>query len=80
MLQIPSNISGRDIGLWLNTNTLEEEDKKIKKWMDKIIGDGPDMKINSARFHYEFYPTPLGIVGTVIDNITKQKFEFQSLV
>ena len=57
----------------------KEEDKKIKKWMDNIIADGPDMKINSARFHYEFYPTALGIVGTVIDNITKQKFEFQSL-
>lgn len=57
----------------------EEEKKKIGEWMDKVIGDEPDMKMNCARFHYEFYPTPIGVVGTVVDSFTKQKFEFQSL-
>ena len=57
----------------------EEEDKKIKEWEDKIIGEGPDMKINGARFHYEFYPTPLGTVGKVVDNLTGEKLTFQEI-
>ena len=57
----------------------KEEMERIHKWMDKIIGNGPDMKINSARFYYKFYPTPLGVSGEVIDSISGQKFEFQEI-
>ena len=56
----------------------EEEEKKIREWEDKHVA-GADMKINSARFFYEFYPTPLGIVGVVKDSLSGDKFEFQSL-
>lgn len=57
----------------------EEEHKRIQEWMDKIVGDGPDMKINHARFFYKFYPTPLGISGVVVDSKTGQEFEFQEI-
>ena len=56
----------------------EEEVKKIREWEDKIIG-GVDMKINDTRFHYEFYPTPIGVAGYVVDSLTKEKFQFQEL-
>ena len=56
----------------------EDEDKKIREWEDKHRA-GADMKMNYARFHYEFYPTPLGIVGVVKDSLSGDKFEFQSL-
>lgn len=56
----------------------EKEMAKIHEWQDKIIG-GVDMKINGTRFHYEFYPTPLGVSGKVVDNITGEKFEFQEI-
>lgn len=56
----------------------EKEMSKIHEWQDKIIG-GVDMKINGARFHYEFYPTGLGTAGYVIDNLTGEKFEFQEI-
>lgn len=57
----------------------KEEMERIHKWMDEIIGNGPDMKINSARFYYKFYPTPIGVSGEVIDSISGQKFEFQEI-
>jgi len=56
----------------------EEEDKKITEWEDKIIG-GIDMKINAARFHYEFYPTGLGTVGYVINDFSGEKFKFRDI-
>jgi len=57
----------------------EEEGKKIKEWMNKLMENEPDMKINGARFHYEFYPTSIGIAGWVVDSITGKKFQFQEL-
>lgn len=57
----------------------KEEMERIHKWMDEIIGNGPDMKINSARFYYKFYPTAIGVSGEVIDSISGQKFEFQEI-
>ena len=54
----------------------EKEDEKIREWAEKMMG-GADLKINSARFHYEFYPTGLGTVGYVIDALTGKKFCFQ---
>ena len=56
----------------------DEEMKKIHEWEDKIVGD-VEMKINGTRFYYEFHPTPLGVSGKVIDSITKEKFEFQTI-
>ena len=56
----------------------KEEDEKIREWEEKLIGD-VDMKINSARFYYEFYPTPLGTAGYVIDGITGEKFCFKEI-
>lgn len=56
-----------------------EENEKIQAWMEEIIGDRPIMKIDSARFHYEFYPTALGVIGIIVDSITGQKFNFQEI-
>ena len=58
----------------------EEEDGNIREWEDKMLGDEPlTLKINSARFHYEFYPTPLGTVGAVIDSLSGEKLVFRDL-
>lgn len=58
----------------------KEDEEKIAKWMDTVIGKKPErMRMNSARFHYEFYPTPLGVSGVIVDSITGKKFEFQEI-
>lgn len=58
----------------------EEESKKIKEWKDK------QMKKHSGiggaiggRFRYEFIPTGIGTVGTIIDTFTEDRFNFQDL-
>ena len=56
----------------------KEEDEKIREWEEKLIS-GVDMKINFTRFHYEFYPTGLWIVGYVIDDFTGEKFKFRDV-
>lgn len=58
----------------------KKEHEKIQKWIDDLIKDDPTLKINSSgRFMYEFYPTSLGTVGTIIDSITHKKFKFKEL-
>ena len=57
----------------------KEEMEKIHKWMDELTKDYPEAKINSARFHYKFYPTALGVAGFVVDSITGKELQFQEL-
>ena len=57
----------------------KEEMERIHKWMDELTKDYPEAKINSARFHYKFYPTALGVAGFVVDSITGKEFQFQEL-
>ena len=58
----------------------KKEEEKIKQWMDTVVGKEPErMRMNSARFHYEFYPTPLGVSGVIVDSITGKRFEFQEI-
>ena len=59
----------------------EKEDKKIREWINKQT-EGQDFKTASGgaiggRFHYEFIPTSIGTIGTVIDGLTGEKFTFQ---
>ena len=54
----------------------EKEDKKIHEWIEG------QMKKNSSiggRFRYEFIPTGIGTVGTIIDTFTEDRFNFQDL-
>lgn len=56
----------------------EEEDKRLKKWMDEIIKEDPRTGgAVGGRFHYEFIPTGIGTIGTVEDILTHKKFTFQ---
>ena len=54
----------------------EEQQHKINEWMNK---QKDDMGIPITRFHYEFYPTSLGVAGYVVDDITKERFQFQEI-
>lgn len=58
----------------------KEEDEKIKKWKDKMIdihpGNGGAI---GGRFRYEFIPTGIGTIGTVIDMFTGERFNFKDL-
>ena len=55
----------------------EEEDKKIKEWIEKRP------KCNEGaiggRYTYQFTPTSIGVIGTIIDGMTGEKFTFQEL-
>lgn len=55
----------------------EEEDKKIKEWIEKRP------KCNEGavggRYTYKFTPTSIGVIGTIIDGMTGEKFTFQEL-
>lgn len=55
----------------------EKEEKKIEEWMQSLP------KANTGaiggRFHYEFYCTSIGTIGTVVDGVTGQKFKFRDL-
>lgn len=59
----------------------EEEDKKIKKWEDKMIETHPgNGGAIGGRFRYEFIPTGVGTIGTVIDTFTGGRFNFRDLI
>ena len=51
----------------------EEEFKKISEWCEKNFAS------RNASFHYEFFPTALGVSGKIVDDYTKQKFEFKEI-
>ena len=55
----------------------KKEEQKINKWIDNLP------KANEGalggRFRYEFIPTSIGTVGTIIDSFTGEKFTFQEL-
>ena len=55
----------------------EEEEKKIKEWIlsHDLISTGAI----GGRFKYEFVPTSIGTVGSVIDSTTGEKFTFREL-
>ena len=58
----------------------EEEDEKIKKWKDKMIETQPgNGGAIGGRFRYEFIPTGVGTIGTVIDTFTGERFCFRDL-
>lgn len=61
----------------------EEEDKKIKEWMEKQT-EGEDFKTKiggaiGGRFTYQFICTSIGNIGTVIDSFTGEKLTFREL-
>lgn len=59
----------------------KEESKKITEWMKEITKDEDfQTKVGGAiggRFKYEFIPTSIGVIGTVIDTFTNKKLTFQ---
>ena len=58
----------------------EKESKKIKEWMDKQMEKNPSTGGTiGGRFRYEFIPTGIGTVGTIIDIFTEDRFNFQDL-
>lgn len=58
----------------------QNEDKKIKEWQEKILKEHPGSAGPiGGRFRYEFIPTGVGVIGTVIDSFTKEKYQFQEL-
>ena len=58
----------------------EEEDKKINEWIEKQMEKVPGIGgASGGRFTYQFTPTGLGTVGTIIDGFTGDKFTFQEL-
>ena len=58
----------------------EEEHKKIKEWMESLP-EVPLSKMGAigGRFTYEFYPTSIGVSGTIRDSISGKSFNFQEL-
>ena len=58
----------------------EKEEKKIGEWMDKMIEKSPSPRTAiGGRFKYEFLPTSIGTIGTVVDTLTNEIFEFREL-
>lgn len=58
----------------------EEEDKNIKEWIKNQQEKNPGIGgAVGGRFTYEFIPTGLGTVGTIIDGFTGDEFTFQKL-
>jgi hypothetical protein len=58
----------------------EKEDEKIKRWKDKMIETQPgNGGAIGGRFRYEFIPTGVGTIGTVIDTFTSERFCFKDL-
>ena len=58
----------------------EEESEKIKQWMKEHDNDFyKDTKISTigGRYTYEFQPTSLGTIGTIIDTLTGDKLTFR---
>ena len=58
----------------------EDEDDLIKEWEKHMIEKYPaNSGAIGGRFHYEFVPTGVGTVGTVVDSFTNQRYIFHSL-
>ena len=58
----------------------EEENKKIKEWMNKQIEKNPSTGgAIGGRFSYKFIPTGVGTIGIVIDGITDETFTFSEI-
>jgi len=58
----------------------KEKEDKIKLWQEEIINNYPsDVGTIGGRFHYEFIPTGIGTIGTIVDSITKEKLTFQEI-
>lgn len=58
----------------------EKESEKIKQWMKEHDNDFyKDTKIGTigGRYTYEFQPTSLGTIGTIIDTLTGDKLTFR---
>lgn len=58
----------------------ENEEKKINEWIEKQMEK--NMNTGGAiggRFRYEFIPTGIGASGTIIDEFTNDRFNFQEL-
>ncbi len=55
----------------------KEEMDKIREWMDTL----PETKSTAigGRYHYEFYPTSVGTIGIIVDDVTGKKFQFQDI-
>ena len=55
----------------------EEEGKKIQEWIAKR----PEFNEGAigGRYTYQFTPTSIGVIGTIIDDMTKEKFTFSEL-
>lgn len=53
------------------------ENQKIAEWKDNL----PKANVGAigGRFRYEFVPTSIGVVGTIIDSFTGEKLTFQDL-
>lgn len=56
----------------------KEEEDKITSWIETIIHNHPgNVGPIGGRFRYEFVPTGIGTIGTIVDSITKEKLTFQ---
>ena len=56
-----------------------EQQHKVNEWMNKQIEGFEDTKIGWHCFHYEFYPTSIGIAAYIVNDLTKEKFQFQEI-
>lgn len=58
----------------------EKEYEKINEWIEKQMEKNPgNGGAIGGRFRYEFIPTGIGTVGTIIDIFTEDRFNFQEL-
>ena len=55
----------------------EEEHERINKWVESrpIANEGAI----GGRYSYEFTPTSIGTIGTIVDSFTGEKFTFQDI-
>lgn len=53
------------------------EKQKIGEWIDKLPKSNEGAI--GGRFRYEFVPTSIGTIGTIIDTFTGEKLTFQDL-
>lgn len=55
----------------------KKEQQKIGEWIDKLPKSNEGAI--GGRFRYEFVPTSIGTIGTIIDTFTGEKLTFQEL-
>lgn len=55
----------------------KKEQQKIGEWIDKLPKSNEGAI--GGRFRYEFVPTSIGTIGTIIDTFTGEKLTFQDL-